>query len=145
MSEPTKVSIRELDEHLSGAAPGHVTVEQLREHALEFQKYLNIDAVIPALRTAGLLNDSEVWELTHCDRCPRDRIAQLLTYIISRKGSKGPDKLIKCINRTADSYPDHERLTRLFSSKSSFVYLFSAKYPVIILYTILPYTYKAIV
>ena len=111
MSEPTKVSIRELDEHLSGAAPGHVTVEQLREHALEFQKYLDIDAVIPTLRTAGLLNDSEVWELTQCDRCPRDRIAQLLTYII------------ECINLTADRHPDHRRLVRLFSSKSSFVHL----------------------
>lgn len=139
MSEPTKVSIRELDEHLSGAAPGHVTVEQLREHTLEFQKYLDIDAVIPTLRTAGLLNESEVWELTHCDRCPRDRIAQLLTYIISRKGSKGPDMLIKCINLTADRYPDHRRLTRLFSSKSSFMYFFSAKYPVIIVYYVALY------
>ena len=120
MSEPTKVLIRELDEHLSGAAPpGHVTVEQLRKHVLEFQEYLDIDAVVPTLREAGLLNDSEVWELTHCDRCPRDRILQLLTYIISRKGSKGPDKLIECIQLTADRYPNHRRLVRLFSSKSS--------------------------
>lgn len=120
MSEPTKVLIRELDEHLLGAAPpGHVTVEQLRKHVLEFQEYLDIDAVVPTLREAGLLNDSEVWELTHCDRCPRDRILQLLTYIISRKGSKGPDKLIECIQLTADRYPNHRRLVRLFSSKSS--------------------------
>ena len=97
--------------------PTEVSIDHLRQHLSEFQQYLDIDIISPALRSAQLLTDIEEWYLTNRELSPQERITQLLLLVLARKGKRGASKFIECIRRTSDFHLPHEHLVQLFRSK----------------------------